>query len=339
MLGADEEPVDDRRPGARHGRRRRPRVSDEVLQAAWRAIGTEIRVLVAGGPLAPARDAVARIVEAADAAYSRFRADSELSRIIAGDGRPAVVSPLLARAIDAALRAAALTDGIVDPTVGRALRLAGYDGDFGVVAARSGPIVLRVAAAPGWRAIGWDPVRRRLRVPAGVELDLGSTGKALISDLGASAALEALPPGAGVLVSAGGDIATGGIAPDGGWRVLMAEDSGSPLDGPGEVVAIAGGALATSSTTVRRWRRGDLVLHHLIDPRTGRPADGPWRTVSTVASSCVDANTAATAAIILGSEAVPWLERTGFPARLVAVDGSVLGLNGWPATDRPATTS
>ncbi|HEU4672893.1 MAG TPA: FAD:protein FMN transferase [Candidatus Limnocylindrales bacterium] len=314
-------------------------MSDDVLEAAWRAIGTEIRVVVAGGPLAPARAAVERVVAAADAAYSRFRRDSELSRIVAADGRPALVSPLLGRAIDEALRAAALTGGIVDPTIGRTLRLAGYDADFAVVEARSDPIVLRLTAAPGWRAVEWDPARRRLRVPAGIELDLGSTGKALISDLAAAAACEELPTRAGVLVSAGGDIATAGTAPDGGWHVLMAEDSGASSDEPGEVVAIAGGALATSSTTVRRWRRGDVVLHHLVDPRTGRPAEGPWRTASAVAATCVDANIATTAAIILGSEAIPWLERTGLPARLVAVDGSVRRVNGWPATEtRPVAS-
>jgi thiamine biosynthesis lipoprotein len=311
----------------------------DITSASWRAIGTEIRVLVVGGPVEPARAAVATVVEAADVAYSRFRPDSELSRILASDSRSATVSPLLAQAIEAAIRAAALTDGIVDPTVGRALRLAGYDADFALVEARSDPIILRVEAVPGWRAIGWDRERRRLRVPSGVELDLGSTGKALVSDLGLAAALEALPAGAGVLVSAGGDIAAGGAAPAGGWRVLMAEDSGAPAEGPGEIVAIDSGGLATSSTTVRRWRRGDVVVHHLLDPRSGRPAEGPWRTASAVAATCVDANVAATAAIVLGSDAVAWLESTALPARLVADDGSICRVNGWPVPDTPPGAS
>ena len=139
----------------------------------------------------------------------------------------------------------------------------------------------------------------------------------------------------GVLVSLGGDIAVAGTPPDGDWRVLVAEDSEAPADGPGEVVAIRTGAIATSSTTVRRWRRGDRALHHLIDPRTGAPVESPWRTASVVAATCVDANTAATAAIVLGDAALDWLGSTGLVARLVSTDGEVVRVGGWP---EPAET-
>ena len=108
---------------------------------------------------------------------------------------------------------------------------------------------------------------------------------------------------------------------------------------PLEIVAIDSGGLATSSTTVRRWRRGDVVVHHLLDPRSGRPAEGPWRTASAVAATCVDANVAATAAIVLGSDAVAWLESTALPARLVADDGSICRVNGWPVPDTPPGAS
>ena len=133
-----------------------------------------------------------------------------------------------------------------------------------------------------------------------------------------------------MLVSLGGDIAVAGRAPAGGWRILIAEDSETPTDAAGEVVAIETGAIATSSTTVRRWRRGERTLHHLIDPRTGGPVDSPWRTASVVAATCVDANTAATAAIVLGDAAVAWLTAGGLPARLVAADGAMTRLGGWP---------
>ncbi|GAC1671323.1 MAG: hypothetical protein NVS9B8_14360 [Candidatus Limnocylindrales bacterium] len=119
----------------------------------------------------------------------------------------------------------------------------------------------------------------------------------------------------------------------------MAEDSETPAESAGEVVAIQTGAIATSSTTVRRWRRGDRTLHHLIDPRTGGPVESPWRTASVVASTCVDANTAATAAIVMGSAARAWLQAAGLPARLVATDGTVVRLGGWPEPDEPAATS
>jgi thiamine biosynthesis lipoprotein len=168
-----------------------------------------------------------------------------------------------------------------------------------------------------------------------VELDLGSTGKGLAADLAAAAALAAIragrdPDRGGALVSLGGDIAVGGTPPAGGWRILIAEDSETPADSAGEVVAIESGAIATSSTTVRRWQRGERTLHHVIDPRTGGPVDSPWRTASVVAATCVDANTAATAAIVLGDRAIAWLEAVRLPARLVALDGTVTRLNGWP---------
>jgi FAD:protein FMN transferase len=301
-----------------------------VERAAWRAIGTSVEVLVDGGDLAAARQAVEAVVEAADRTYSRFRADSELSRVCLGAAADATVSPLLARAIDAALRAAALTNGLVDPTVGRALRLAGYDVDFALVPPTGEPIRLRVESVPGWRAVSWDRARRRLRIPRGVELDLGSTGKALVCDLAADAAAAAAGRHAAVLVSIGGDIALGGDPPAGGWRIRMAEDSTTPPNAAGEVIALGDGALATSSTTVRRWARGDVRLNHLIDPRTGVPVAGPWRTASVVAASCVDANVAATAAVVLGFGAEGWLGSTGLPARLVATDGSIVRLNDWP---------
>lgn len=304
-----------------------------IESVAWHAIGTNVDVLVAGASVAPARAAVEAVLDEADRTYSRFRPDSELSGLLERPGRAVEVSPSLARAIEAALRGARLTDGIVDPTVGRVLRLAGYDTDFSELAQRgdsAAHAAVRIEAVPGWRAVSWDPARRRLRIPSGVELDFGSTGKALVVDLAVAAASSAVGPGVGVLVSVGGDIATAGPAPGSGWRVLLAEDSQTPPDGPGEVAVLTDGALATSSTTVRRWRGDGVELHHLIDPRTGRPADGPWRTASVVAGSCVDANIAATAAIVLGKDAQAWLGGIGLPARLVSTTGEVVRLGGWP---------
>jgi thiamine biosynthesis lipoprotein len=220
------------------------------------------------------------------------------------------------------------------------MRAIGYDADFDRIRSNSGPIELRLEPIPGWQSVQLSTARREVRVRRGVELDLGSIGKGLASDLAAAAALVAIGGAAGeggrggVLVSLGGDIAVGGTPPDGGWRILIAEDSETPPDAAGEVVAIETGAIATSSTTVRRWRRGDRMLHHLIDPRTGGSVDSPWRTVTVVAATCVAANTAATAAIVMGAGAIAWLEAARLPARLVALDGAVTRLNGWP---EPAT--
>jgi thiamine biosynthesis lipoprotein len=308
-----------------------------IEAASWTALGTNVELLVTGGPVEPARLALAALLEQVDATYSRFRDDSELSRLQArGAG---TVSPLLGRAVEVALAAAAATDGLVDPTVGRALRLAGYDRDFSLLSKAGplnlavGPLNLAVEQVPGWRALDWQPGQRRLRLPPGVELDLGATGKALAVDLGAAAALAALPPAAGVLVGVGGDVRAVGRAPVAGWRVRLAEDSSASPDQPGELAVIEGGGLATSSTTVRRWRAGSTIVHHLIDPRTGRPAESPWRTVSVYAPTCVEANTAASAAVILGRGAIDWLTCAGVAARLVGADGAVAWAGPWQADE------
>ncbi len=300
-----------------------------VHAARWDAIGTNVHLLVNDAPLAPARAALEALIDAADRSYSRFRSDSELARVNAAHGRALEVGALFGQALEAGLRGARLTSGLVDPTVGRLLRLAGYDADFALVARRrsnSRPVVEAIA---GWLVIDWDAERRRVRVPAGVELDFGATGKALLVDLGAQAALAALPRGAGVLVSVGGDIAVAGEPPAAGWRVRMAENSRTPWTGAGEVAVVREGALATSSTMIRRWRAGHASVHHLIDPRTGRPADGPWRTVSIAAASCVDANICSTAAILLGEQAAGWLAEQGVPARLIGRGGEVAYVGAW----------
>ncbi len=300
-----------------------------IATVNWQAIGTGVRVVVHGGDLESARSAVDDILASADLAYSRFRDDSEISRLNARAGQRVAISALLAEAIDVSLRAARLTGGAVDPTVGRAMRLIGYDATFERIRDGSGPIELRFEPIPGWQAVDLLPGRREIRVRAGVELDLGSTGKALAADQAAVAALAA--SGArGILVSLGGDIAVTGNPPDGGWKVLVAEDSEMPVDGPGEVIAIDQGAVATSSTTIRRWRRDDRTLHHLVDPRTGAPVASPWRTATVVAGNCVDANTAATAAIVMGEQSISWIETTGLTARLVSTVGEIVRLGGWP---------
>jgi thiamine biosynthesis lipoprotein ApbE len=309
--------------------------------ATWRALGTGVRLVVSEGDLDAARSAVETVLRDVDLAYSRFRPDSEISRLNERAGTTVAISALFADAIVAALDAAERTGGAVDPTVGRAMRAIGYDVDFDLVPRQDGPIHVRLEPVPGWRTVDLSVVRSEVRIPEGVELDLGSTGKGLAADRAAAAALRVLSessdrgrtPAPGVLVSLGGDIAVAGEAPPDGWRILLAEDSETPPDAGGEVVAIDRGGLATSSTTVRRWTRGGITYHHLVDPWTGASVRSPWRTATVVAATCVEANAAATAAIVLGTEAPAWLDRMGLPARLVAVDGEILRLRGWPAPD------
>jgi thiamine biosynthesis lipoprotein len=286
-------------------------------------------VLAGAADAAAARSAVEALLDEVDLACSRFREDSRLSALNRAGGRWTAVGPLLLEALDAALWAAAATGGAVDPTVGRALRIAGYDRDFAAVPASGEPLVVRLGPVPGWRAVELDRRAGRARLPTGVEVDLGSTAKALAADRAAAAA-RAASGASGALVSLGGDIAFAGRAPEGGWPVLVAEDCAEPVDGEGEVVLIANGGVATSSTRVRRWTRGGVEQHHIIDPATGAPVRGPWRAATVAAASCLDANAAATAAIVKGDGAAAWLEERGVPARLVGQDGTVVTVGGWP---------
>jgi thiamine biosynthesis lipoprotein len=313
-----------------------------MTAAVFRALGTTAEVHTAlperhARRALPVAEAAARAeLTAIDLACSRFRPDSELSRANAAAGRgPVTVGPLLAAALDAAWRAAELTGGAVDPTVGQTVAELGYDRDFALVAARRpedfGPPPAS-RPSPGPHSVHWDSGARALSVPAGTALDLGATAKALAADRCARRAARVA--GCGILVNLGGDLSIAGEPPDGGWRVEVADDHAVPDAEPGPVVVLRDGALATSGTAVRRWRRAGRTVHHIVDPRTGRTPPAVWRTVSIAAATCVDANTAATAALVLGEAAADWLRGTGLPARLVREDGDVLRLGDWPAAGK-----
>ena len=304
-----------------------------VAVAERDALGTDARVAVwPPQDLAMALSAVDAELSQLDRQASRFRGDSEISRIQRSRGRAHRVSQGLAEALRVALAAARWTRGMVDPTVGGALSALGYDRDFASIGAESWPDAGLPAPGPvpGWRLMALDgPL---LRMPAGTCLDLGATAKGLGADRAAAAARRACGRG-GALVSLGGDIAIAGQPPAGGWPVAVADSSRADGAPPGQVIRLAAGAVATSSVTCRQWRRDGHHLHHIVDPRTGYPATGPWRTVSVVAPSCAMANTAATAAIVAGREARAWLARTRLPARLVSHEGTVRLLGGWPGSD------
>ncbi|HUA12123.1 MAG TPA: FAD:protein FMN transferase [Solirubrobacteraceae bacterium] len=300
--------------------------------ASWSALGTTVDLRVAGGDARAARSAAEDVLASVDLACSRFRDDSELSALNARAGRRTTVSPLLARTIAAALRAAEQTDGAADPTIGEALVRAGYDRDFALLEPAGGVAegrVIRLRRRGAWEAIEFDAARRTVRVPAGVTLDLGASAKALAADLGARAAADAA--GAGALFCVGGDIACAGQAPPAGWQVHVTDDHRDGPHAPGQRITVAGGAIATSSTVARRWSHQGRAMHHIIDPATGAPAVSPWRTATVAAADCVDANAASTAAIVKGDLAPVWLESLGMPARLVARNGRVHVLAGWPA--------
>lgn len=260
-----------------------------------------------------------------DEVCSRFRPDSELSKLNGRSGETVQLSPLLDEAISAALAAAAMTDGLVDPTAGARVIDLGYESTFRDVPADGPAVDLRIVCIAGWQSLEYDPAAHTLRLPPGASIDLGASGKAWAADRAADRVNESL--GTGVLVDCGGDVAVRGRHPEGGWPVRVAER----LDAPGEDIRIFDGGLATSGVTARRWRRGGVELHHIIDPATGLPAHTRWRMVTAAAASCLEANAAATAALILDGAAERWLDHHHLPARLVAADGTVLHAGGWCA--------
>jgi thiamine biosynthesis lipoprotein len=189
-------------------------------------------------------------------------------------------------------------------------------------------IVVQQRRASRWPEIGVRDDPPQVTVPADITLDLGATAKALAADRACTQAHRAA--GGGVLVSLGGDIATAGEPPAGGWTIHVTDDHRDGPRAPGQTVSIQSGGLATSSIATRRWRHAGRSMHHILDPRSALPVQGPWRTVSVAAETCADANIGATAAMVLGDDAPAWLARHALPARLVALDGTVHSQGGWP---------
>ncbi len=303
-----------------------------AASSRWSVWSTTAEVVVTErSALAAARTIVQAHLAEVDRACSRFRADSEIRSLERAHGRPYRVSSLLAELIGTALAAAEQTEGSVDPTLGRELVSLGYDRDFQLIEdTERGPRAVLVRT-PVWSKIQLSG--STVCIPEGVQLDLGATAKAFAADR--SAALVAERLGCGVLVNLGGDIATAGTAPKGGWQITVQDRPGEPS----EQIALPGGAaLATSSTIKRTWQRGGGTLNHLLDPRTGQSVATVWRTVTVVAGSCLHANTLTTAAVVRGEDALGWLHRHRHPARLVDAEREVLTLCGWLSPTRTTTT-
>jgi thiamine biosynthesis lipoprotein len=252
----------------------------------FRAMGAEV---VVGGASSSELEAIEELFETLEQTFSRFRPDSELNRVNAGDAEFVAASPIFARVLALALDAARRTDGLVDPTLGEAIEAAGYDRDFAELAGDGPPP--KPTTLGSWRHVR---IAGRLvfRYP-GTKFDLNCVVKGLAVD----AAVNELE-GDG-FVAAGGDVAVRGAAAVG-------------LPGGGSLT-LRNGGLATSGTTARRWLRNGAVQHHLIDPRTGRPSTSPWQEVTVAAGSCLEADVAAKAAFLLGEEGPAWLDERGLP--------------------------
>lgn len=285
--------------------------------ARWRAWSTDVELTITVPPLLDEAVRLCRAVMASvDGACSRYRTDSELSRFTRSGVARTHVSHELGDLLRDALVAAELTDGLVDPTLG--YRLAQLDGPM---------LTVPVSVS---RRLGWTDVALEdgvLTAPPGTAFDLGAIGKASAADRAVRTIGGELGPEVGVLVGIGGDLASSIEQPEGGWQVLVQDSPGDPAD---RVALTAGAALATSSTQHRRYRDGGRLVAHILDPRSLDPVQSPWRTVTCAAVTCVEANAYATAAVILGHEALPWLAARRVPARLVDQQYRVTTTEGWP---------
>lgn len=266
-------------------------------------MGTD--VVVAGA--SPAELAAVRAhFERLEQAFSRFRPDSELNRVNGAEHPFVGVSAVFAQGLSAALIAAARTDGLVDPTLGTAIEAAGYDRDFGELRDDA-----RTAGEP--RLGSWRSLRLLgtlvFRLP-GTKLDLNGIVKGMAVD----DALDLIDgPG---FVAAGGDIAVRG-------ETVV----GLPN---GETISLRNGGLATSGTTRRRWHRGGELQHHLLDPRTGRPARSRWAEVTVAAPTCLRADVAAKAAFLLSGDGPAWLDERELPG-LFRNAGETVANDAWRA--------
>jgi thiamine biosynthesis lipoprotein len=302
-----------------------------TTRAEWEAWGLAVSVVVAEpGDVERATRIVTTVMAEVDEACSRFRPDSELSRLSRRLPGGVAVSPLLAELVASALDAAEQTGGDVDPTLGLDLIALGYDRDFSHVAgaahtdSATGGVSVMTERRPGWTRVVLDD--GVLTVPADLLLDLGATAKAWAADRAAERVASTL--GVGTLVSMGGDIATAGDVEGSGWEILVQD---SPADPSQRISLSAGCGIATSSTQKRRWQKDGRALHHILDPRLGMPADPVWRSVTVASENCLRANMLSTASIVRGFGAVAWLEAMNVSARFVDSAGRVVTTSGWPA--------
>jgi thiamine biosynthesis lipoprotein len=287
------------------------------------AMGSDVHVVVVGGPAGlevRARDRIAEL----ESRWSRFRPDSEVNWLNRANGHPVLVSSDTLTAVEAAVGAWHATEGRFDPTVLPSLVAAGYDRDFASVppdAPHDAPGPNPPGPAPGCARIVIDATVSAVALPPGVEIDLGGIGKGLAADLVVAELARA--GAAGACVNVGGDLAVWGRAPsDAGWIVDVEHL-------PDLRIALGGGGIATSSPSKRRWTRGGRPLHHLIDPRQGRPADAGLAAVTVIAGSAAHAETLTKAAFISGvGGAAAIIEASRATGVLVTDTGVTLRLPG-----------
>jgi thiamine biosynthesis lipoprotein len=287
----------------------------------FRSMACDITVLAPSDH--PGAAQVARgVLDAWDARFSRFRADSELERLNNAGGRPFPVSEQMLTVLDAALGAARATDGLFDPLLGGRMVELGYDRTFDELPSRRSSLPLPAWRAGAWRGIVIDRVRGTVRLPVGYRVDLGGLAKGMAVDAALGALVADGAPYAAV--SAGGDLAVAGLPPGQSFWPIAIEGAEET------VVALRQGALATSSVLRRRWEVQGTERHHLLDPRTGMPSAGPIVQASVAAATCVQAEVAAKMAVLSDlPDAIGRLEQHRLAALLLTAEGEAWRVGTW----------
>lgn len=314
-----------------------------MAAATHQLLGASVTVALTQRTLLPrAQRLLLAETERVDRACNRLRPDAELRRL--NERRITQVSSVLAAAIRAALRVAHATQGAVNPVVetqrdqgGRDLHDASFTNADGSLAESR-----RLASAPlhssrhSWQRVSVDE-HNVVLLPNGIDLDLDPITRAWTADRAAQLIAHSL--GCGVVVNIGGNIAAAGPPPPSGWPVRIVEHNGASQNTDqtisseamlGPIVTVFSGGLATSGIRDGRPHQRNDLRHHVLDRQPEVPCDGPWRTASAAAASCLDANAASVAAIFKGEAAPAWLLKRHLPVRLVGCDGRVVNLPGWP---------
>ena len=287
-------------------------------------MGTTISMLLPENQVEMGEEIVRSLFSEWEQALSRFLAESELSQLNQQAETPVAVSDLLYDVLATALTGAQATEGVYDPALLDQLEQLGYDRTFDdLLANRFDPII---PGEPGgrWRGIKVDPIRRQVTLPAGIKLDFGGIAKGMAVD----AVLEKLYQSgiSSALVNAGGDLSVLGLPlSDEQWLVAV----------PGQkqywTIPLHHGAIATSGIAHRHWRQGNILRHHILDPRTGLPAQSDLWSVTVVADRCEQAEVAAKVAFILGSKSgVDFLRKHNIAGLLVHEDGTWETVEPWP---------
>jgi thiamine biosynthesis lipoprotein len=295
-----------------------------MLRFDFRAMGCQM-LAIAESETPEAREALMQVpgwFAEWEASLSRFRQDSELSGLNRAAGKPTQVSETMWQVMQVALRAAGNSAGLVTPTLLDAVEAAGYDRSFPLLesAVASEPVAIPTAA-PDWHSIELAADTRTVRLPAGMHIDFGGVAKGWAADQAAQR-LNLIGP---ALVDAGGDIAISQAQNTGErWPIGIA----NPFEADADLalLMIAQGGVATSGRDYRRWKRNGHWQHHIIDPRTGAPAETDVLTATVIGPTTADAEVAAKVALILGSHrGLQWIEaQPELAGLLVLEDGRMV---------------